>query len=154
MQLRASDEEGGLHPKHEGQLGQGGLLIVCGHMRHQRQILDQPTALPLRRVSRAQHAPLTRLQSSRPTHLHHIWNASGGAVVNVCHIGYDDSIKELHLLQMLVRICGVSWYRQHPRHACCSDCGKSMPRSKVALGLLQMHHTCVDAMSTCQHTHI
>ena len=70
MQLRASDEEGRFHPQHVGQLGQGGLLIVCCHVCHEGQVLHQATALTLRSVSWAQHTPLAWLQSARPTHLH------------------------------------------------------------------------------------
>jgi len=70
MQLRASDEEGRFHPQHVGQLGHGSLLIVCCDVCHEGQVLDQATALTLRSVSWAQHAPLAWLQSSRPTHLH------------------------------------------------------------------------------------
>ena len=98
MQLRAGDEEGGLHPQHEGQLGQGGLLIVRGHVRHQRQVLDQPTALALRRVSWTQHAPLTRLKSPRPTHLHHKVKESGGVTVMACTIAHHDICSEMCLL--------------------------------------------------------
>lgn len=70
MQLRGGDEEGGLSPQQEGQAGQGALLIICGHMGHQGQVLHQATALPLWGVCWAQHAPLAGLQSPRTTHLH------------------------------------------------------------------------------------
>ena len=38
-------------------------------MCHKRKVLHQPTRLPFRRIARAQHAPLTRLQRTRPTDL-------------------------------------------------------------------------------------
>ena len=98
MQLRAGDEEGGLHPQHEGQLGQWGLLIVRGHVCHQRQVLDQPTALTLRRVSWTQHAPLTWLKSSRPTHLHHKEKELRRATVTACTIAFHDICSEMCLL--------------------------------------------------------
>ena len=70
MQFRAGDEDGRLHTQHVGQPGQGLFFIVCGHMGHECQVLDQATALALGRVSRAQHPPLAGLQGTRPAHLH------------------------------------------------------------------------------------
>lgn len=67
--LKARDEGGRLRAQEVGQARKGGLLLICRHMRHQRQVLHQAAALPLWRVCRAQHAPLAWLQCARPTHL-------------------------------------------------------------------------------------
>lgn len=52
----------------KGQLNNRLLRNIRRNMGHQRQILHQPTRLSLRRITRAKHPPLTRLQRSRPAH--------------------------------------------------------------------------------------
>ena len=69
MQLCPVDAADGFHAQLEGEAGQGALLLIRGHVGHERQILHQPAALPLWRVCWAQHAPLTGLQRSGTTHL-------------------------------------------------------------------------------------
>ena len=46
-------------------------------MGSQRQILDQPTTLSLRRITRTQHAPVTGLQCSRPCHFPRFFHLRG-----------------------------------------------------------------------------
>lgn len=46
--------------------------LIHGDSSHERQVLDQAAGLALRRVRRAQHAPLAGLQAARPTDLR-VW---------------------------------------------------------------------------------
>ena len=69
MDLCRAQQGGWLHPELERQACQGALLLVSRDMSHQGQVLDQATALALRGVCRAQHAPLTGLQGSWTTNL-------------------------------------------------------------------------------------
>lgn len=84
--LGGRDGGGGLHAQLQRQLGQRSLLIVRGHMRHQRQVLDQAAALALWRVRRAQHAPLARLQRARARHLRSAASADSTHACGCLHI--------------------------------------------------------------------
>lgn len=52
---------------------------TCGDVRHQRQVLDQAAALPLRRVRRAHHAPLAGVQGAGAGHLARLLELRGHA---------------------------------------------------------------------------
>lgn len=69
VDLLAREQRDVLHAEVEGQAVDGAHVHVRGHVREQREVLDEAAALTLGRVARTQHAPLTRLQTARPTHL-------------------------------------------------------------------------------------
>ena len=79
--LGGRDSGGGLHAQLQRQLGQRSLLVVRGHVRHQRQVLDQAAALALWRVRWAEHAPLARLQRAWARHLR---SAASAASTHAC----------------------------------------------------------------------
>ena len=56
-------------PKQERELDDRFLLDTGGNVGHESQILDQTACFSFWSIACAQHAPLTRLQSSRPRDL-------------------------------------------------------------------------------------
>ena len=69
VELLPDQQQQRLDAQDVGERAKGFLLVVGGDVGHERQVFHQAARFTLRRVRGAEHAPLRRLQRSRPGHL-------------------------------------------------------------------------------------